>query len=411
MFQKDKYPYSNWGCDMCYYGYKRTRHPLRHKETRWTMKFDELGIETSAYVWTAKLPIKQLNLYYKTLSGKTYSSANLDFTTMSGYLAFYPEDEEDHYSEDPYDWAKAMPVYTEISKNEIDLIKFVMPKAGYVLDKLLKNNIKDNCEIYDALIVWQKHPEMEYLIANGFCEIGLDRRFWRLTESKMKSIIQYCKQHKGELHNPSYTDVRDAMNGVDIDLKHTSQYYKVPYGVTNEYINSLGYGQLGILKDYYQMVRELKKDLTDKYWLMPKDISAAHEKVKKELENTKRERNNAELEKVVKALIKYGFQKNGYTVFVPTDWLEIKKQADALDQCLITCEYDKKMMEGKCILVFIQKKGKPIATMEVVSTKKRGKREAHIGQFYMDERDRNNCLPTPEIRALGQKWLDNYLAA
>lgn len=395
---------------------KYSRHPIKNVRTKWVVKFGELGLETSCDIYTAKLPLKSLNLYFLTISGRVYSSDNLDFTTMCGYLAYYPykpEDEEDHYKENYYHWAKGLIYNTQTTDLEIELIKLFMPNAKYVLDKLLNTGIKGNSDIYEALTMWQTHPEMEYLIANGFCKLGLDKRFWKLTDKRRNEIIQYCRQHKSEFNNPSLTNVRDVMNGIDLNLKSISQKYSLPYGVTQEYIDkySKNYAVMCILRDYYRMARELNKDLKDKYWLMPKDIREAHDKVQKELENKNRERNNVELKKVAKKLQKYGFKWNGYTVFVPTDWIEIKRQAEELHQCLLTCNYDKKMMEGKCILVFIQKKGKPIATMEVIPTKRRGKQSGYIGQFYMDEHDRKNCLPTPMIRDLGQKWLYNYLAA
>ena len=39
----------------------------------------------------------------------------------------------------------------------------------------------------------------------------------------------------------------------------------------------------------------------------------------------------------------------------------------------------------------------PVATAEV-------KNDGKIGQFYADERDRSNCLPTPEVKAVFEKW-------
>ena len=78
-------------------------------------------------------------------------------------------------------------------------------------------------------------------------------------------------------------------------------------------------------------------------------------------------------------------------------------QAKILSQCLITAKYDKKFANGEIILVFIKKDEVPIATMEVVGKK--------IKQFYADEGNKENCRPTPEIKALGEQWLENYKAA
>lgn len=89
---------------------------------------------------------------------------------------------------------------------------------------------------------------------------------------------------------------------------------------------------------------------------------------------------------------------DGYSVYVPDSVNEIAEQASKLHQCLVQCDYIQQVIDGHCLLVFIRKNGEPVATAEILS----GDR---IGQFYADELDRNNCLPTEEVRKVFNRWL------
>jgi hypothetical protein len=108
--------------------------------------------------------------------------------------------------------------------------------------------------------------------------------------------------------------------------------------------------------------------------------------------------------KAVKKLIGLKFDINGYSVFVPENVEEISRQADALHQCLITADYVSKVINKECILVLVQKDGVPIATCQLLKGNK-------IGQFYADELDRSNCLPSDEVREVMNKWIEMKEAA
>jgi len=84
------------------------------------------------------------------------------------------------------------------------------------------------------------------------------------------------------------------------------------------------------------------------------------------------------------------------SVYIPKSVEDISFQAKQLKQCLISCEYDKKMMDGKCILIFVRGvDGNPIATCEVAQ-------DASIVQFRGDESDIYKCDPPKEaVEAVG----------
>ena len=121
------------------------------------------------------------------------------------------------------------------------------------------------------------------------------------------------------------------------------------------------------------------------------------EKMKKEIEEELKKKQEA-YSKAIKKYLSSGKEIDGYSVYVPDDVLDINYQAEYLHQCLITADYIEKVIDKHCVLVFIRKNKKPVATVELLPRKK-------IGQFYANELDRKNCLPTEEVKEVFNKWL------
>jgi hypothetical protein len=57
----------------------------------------------------------------------------------------------------------------------------------------------------------------------------------------------------------------------------------------------------------------------------------------------------------------------GYEIFIPQTIKEWVKQAEVLNQCILRCGYINKVIKQKSLLIFVQKNGTPIATVEVNS--------------------------------------------
>ena len=93
--------------------------------------------------------------------------------------------------------------------------------------------------------------------------------------------------------------------------------------------------------------------------------------------------------------------RSGISVYVPEDIADIQKQAKALNQCLITSDYIGKVIQRKCVLVFIRDGKKPMATAELLPNGK-------IGQFYGNELDFNDCLPQKKAKYALRKWTALY---
>ena len=160
----------------------------------------------------------------------------------------------------------------------------------------------------------------------------------------------------------------------------------------------------GYYRDYLSMAREVGHDISDEYWRFPYNLKKLHDKVMEEEKIIQAQKDlykTLKLKEVVKNMTKFNANVDGYDIFIPTKYREIKEQCDVLYQCLLRCGYDKMMLKQELILVFIRKEGKPIATAEVFYNKR-------VGQFYADEHDHNNCHPAPEVEKAFYKWLETF---
>lgn len=109
--------------------------------------------------------------------------------------------------------------------------------------------------------------------------------------------------------------------------------------------------------------------------------------------------------KVIKLFEGWDRTIDGYSIIIPKTIEQWQKQASVLHQCIIYNNYMDKV-NNNYVLFFILKGDTPIATCEVTNLL-----EKKIGQFYADEHDRTNCLPTPEVRNAMLKYLDELKVA
>lgn len=90
----------------------------------------------------------------------------------------------------------------------------------------------------------------------------------------------------------------------------------------------------------------------------------------------------------------------GYKIFIPNEIALCERQANALHQCIMKCSYVSDMAKHKTVLIFMAKDdGTPIATCQINHQKE-------IQQFYANELDRNNCLPTKSMKEAMNVYLN-----
>lgn len=314
------------------------------------------------------------------------------------------------------------------------------PDFEYVLKKWIP---KTTHEIMEVLTIWREHPDVEFLLAMNFLNVALSSGFYKLSKPKKKTYIQWIKQHP-EACRLGFGDIKTIIsNGISLDeyfeyceflqesrcnvgisyriykyleknqnIRDWSRYYNAKIALVEFY------------QDYVRMAKFCGHNLKDDYWRFPKDLNKAHDKVMAEAENIRRqqriaeelerqrreakyaERKRKEIQRKEKALmaIEKRFKNlngdiDGYSIFVTSDYSEWEKQAEALHQCIVASGYYEGTADGKYTIVFIQKNGEPVATAQIYT-------DGTIGQFYANEIDRDNCLPSDEVREVFNKWLE-----
>ena len=351
-----------------------------------------------------------------------YFYRNIEFSNMGGYLVSFPgEVYRYRYSLDKYtvkieDWQDCSSKFMLYCSNIIDdrsaaNIIDVYPNFKYVLNKI-KPEDKRIERIFELLQVWKNHPEIEGLCQLGFYEIALNGHLFKLTPPKRKQIIKWITEHKDVVEHPQYMKLVHIQKMIkykltideyiDWDKNHPiiSSYSRHGYNRTTWncdiptffYLKKQGFKDYRtqeiarLYHDYLNMAKQAGHDMTDKYWLYPSDINKAHAKVMEEVANLKITATALQgdyLKAVMQPLAdKFNAKVDGYDIFLPTDIETIKKQCDALYQCLL----------------------KPQATAQVFYDKK-------VGQFYADERGHSrgeDCKPSEEIENAFNKWLSTF---
>ena len=127
--------------------------------------------------------------------------------------------------------------------------------------------------------------------------------------------------------------------------------------------------------DYLKMAKELKKDFTDDYWLMPKKIIDAHDKISVELQQMKEAKKLAETKmydeafnKIVKKITKYESQIDNFAIVIPKSFKDFIYESEKLNHCVGSgSSYYQKMSKGLSFIMFVRKVtelDRPLETIE-----------------------------------------------
>ena len=364
-----------------------------------------------------------LDVYREFENGKC-DCRNL-YSSMYGYRVGFPNEVNSLYTNQCMTFVEKLDDFGDCNKidgftsgtlsySEKQLIIGKYTDFAYVLKKY-NGSIRNTMAV---LNIWKEHKEIEMVLASGFIKVALNKSFWRLTEKKRMEIVQFIRKNPTST-SLSVNDIQTMIKyGLNTDEygKYKSWYYrfgKVGYDVY-KYLQKIGKADMAgvwLYKDYKDMLKQTDHNQNDDYWKFPKDLRKKHDELRDEIERVKAVKEAEKLKEkqskyygAVKELLKYNSTIEGYSVFVPDSVEEISRHAKALHQCLVTADYISKVINNECVLVFVQKNGEPIATAEL----KKGNK---IGQFYANELDRDNCLPTDEVKAVMNKWLEMKEAA
>lgn len=287
------------------------------------------------------------------------------------------------------------------------------PNFKYVLNKW--NGTKS--QTMDVLNEWKVHPDIELPLSLGYYDVCFSKQFHKMKKEDLKKCFKYMHEHPnlnlsisdlkiivkyGEetadlyFRAKKYMGKRVKMN----DLKWVVTQYEKYYDGTHW---SFSYD----LEVYKDLCEVFHKDMKDEYWAHPKNLRERLEELRTQRENIRILEEEKELKekmtrykKAIKLFDGWDRTIDGYDIIIPKTLEQWKNQAIVLNQCIIRMNY-MDLVTNNHVLFFILKGGKPIATCEVTDLL-----EKKIGQFYADEHDRTNCLPTPEVRNAMLKYLD-----
>lgn len=302
----------------------------------------------------------------------------------------------------------------------------------YVFQKYCFDGLR---EVMDKLIMWKLHPELELMLASKFEKLGMCKSLYRLKPENQKAVMKFCRLHPNA-YDLTFREIRAAMKSDDPELfikfcelvpaykrkgwtRETYNYWGVLGFEDIKYLKKkklLNKDSIELLSDYRNMLNRSIHDSNDEYWKYPSNLKKQHDKLveeeriareareREEEEKRKKElkKSKSDFQRVCKKYSKYNSVIDGYSIYFSNSFDDWKKQADTLHQCIIACDYMAKVAKRQCLIAFIRKNDEPIATAEI----KPGK---VIGQFYANELDRSNCLPSQEVQAVFNKWLEKIV--
>ena len=327
----------------------------------------------------------------------------------------------------------------KVTETEKELVCSFYPDFKYVLKKY---NVINKRDLMEKLRMWIPHHEVELILAAGFEKIAMSKSFFKLSEKNQKECCLFMRQNP-QFKDLSLRELREAMRADNPQdyakyLLAVPRFYRVrsSRGYFSTYISYQDYkylkkqtgkyesgwkndrkrhfaSLLSFYSDYVYMLHRSGHNEKDAYWKYPNCLKEFHdrlveeERIKREAEELARAKKEAEKIKAQQRILKALKKKfkdipqniDGYSIFVSTDYKEWERQADALNQCIVASGYYQGMADGNYTIVFIQKDGEPQATAQVMPN-------GEIHQFYANELDRNNCLPSEEIRTAFNKWLE-----
>ena len=354
-------------------------------------------------------------------NGREECRENLCYVYMGGYLLEDPMH--------PGKWGKplmdcnalktpcvnASSVFTNIGNTEIETVKERYPGFRWMLDKILANRPGVQvAEVIEYIRAWVRWPECERLYNGEYYRLCLSESFAVASYRKQCEIMQYLKQHP-EIRDPGFGEILTLMkSGMSQDDYYMTKRYHIGADLLKYLHAQLRKGTVfkedyslealyGVYKDYIEMVASNGHDKKQDYWKYPSDLREAHDKVMREAANIKAAKLKKRQEKYTAAVKKFigkTVEDGNIRVFVPESVEEISLQASVLHQCLVTADYIGKVIDRKCLLVFLVLDGRPMATAEL-------DRYGELVQFYADERGAN-MKPGKDAEEALDKWIRTF---
>lgn len=351
-------------------------------------------------------------VYREYLDGQKRATDNLLYYPIAGYQAKgIPERRMYNCNH----WKTPGMILTDATEDSLEAIFKVIPDFRYVVRKM---HHMFTVDVLKCLRTFLQHPEMEIMLNYHLDRIATNITFLKMKKERQKSIVRYIIDNIEEC-TPYSICLADVLHAMKFKTSLPKYYFYINNRLDRDidYNTFLKLFPKGISQyDYKILMRNLKEyfpeRLNEDYWTSFKDKidflqkeRKVNEEIKaiKILEDLKKKKAmQKNYTKAISKIKKWNGTFNGIQVYIPTDISDIEKQAKALSQCLITNDYIQRVIEKKCFLVFLKSKDNPLATAEFSMSKK-------LIQFYGDEMDPDNCLPSKDAKIALKKYTSKFL--
>lgn len=262
---------------------------------------------------------------------------------------------------------------------------------------------KEKCHnhMFDYLIKYEKHPELEMLLKMGLSNLTYDLTPIRWSKKGIdmlgvtKQELHYLKSIKLRNYRKIRTEclknkftVKEA-KVLEVFIKNKTNLDYTPRLIRYLAKNDIN---IGIYEDYIRMMEQLGLPKENRY-LYPKEFSEMHDNLSERIELNKSQALAEKMLEMTKNADKLCISDQEYKIVLLNKPIDLIKEGKFMHHCVGS--YAKRVADGECIIYSVRKNEdpyKPLATIEV-----RGKKVNQV-------RAEHNNIPDENISNFVRKW-------
>lgn len=321
------------------------------------------------------------------LNGEIYMHGDLHWCGAGGYRVMWEERnysgwwlpctlDDNWYQIDRRPGMTAYDLYTH--EEAENLFKKYIPY--FILD--------DRMCLMEYAIRYQKYASAEQLVKAGYSHLIWDKRVLKMNPNQKKKLIRWLMSDgNGEYvkaHNTLFTDIQKAMKrGLGIERFYYEQCidnYEESFKLARikrtraqceeiyRYLNNPKKPQnLGLHDyiDYLGMAKQEGFNMREKSVLFPRDVARVHDSIKSKRKAKETKELNKKLKVITEKLLPFEIKSKDLRIVIPTCRNDFVEWGKKLHICVGTYDYDKKMAEGKCIIVMVYTNDQPLECCEL----------------------------------------------
>lgn len=210
----------------------------------------------------------------------------------------------------------------------------IYPKMETIIKKCKDYTLANNCysiflSIFEKLKYRGKYFKYDYHLMNRMFTVEFSSEWYNLNLMIGKPYLE---------------DVSLISYMLDLPKEHINQ------NTVSYLLKSKDYT---LYKDYLLMAKELKLDLSNNSILYPKNLVDAHDNLSITISEQKEVVESNHFASFRKSYSLLEFKKDGYKFYLPLTRSIFKIRGELLKQCLFSCRFDERYLDGKSIILFV----------------------------------------------------------